>query len=133
MAEGEARVIVVVNAGRKFWQDGEYGLWVGGGGAFKQVYCSQVRRALLKTTHTTLLIETRSCSCPCGLERVTLMLGVGAAAPYACQHLPGSHIKAAVCQTALIIVAVPGPQQHAVWHPYCPCSADLAESYMLSP
>lgn len=43
VAEGEARVIVVVNAGRKSWQDGEYGLWVAGGGSFKQVYCSQVR------------------------------------------------------------------------------------------
>lgn len=41
-AHGEARVIVVVNAARSYWQDGEYGLWVGGGGSFKQVYCSQV-------------------------------------------------------------------------------------------
>jgi hypothetical protein len=43
VAEGEARVIVVVNAARGNWQGGEYGLWVGGGGSFKQVYCSQVR------------------------------------------------------------------------------------------
>lgn len=43
VAEGEARVIVVVNAARNSWQDGSYGLWVGGGGTFKQVYCSQVR------------------------------------------------------------------------------------------
>lgn len=42
VAPGEQRVIVVVNAARKSWQGGEYGLWVGGGGTFKQVYCSQV-------------------------------------------------------------------------------------------
>lgn len=43
VAEGEARVIIVVNAARRSWQAGEYGLWVGGDGSFKQVYCSQVR------------------------------------------------------------------------------------------
>jgi hypothetical protein len=42
VAEGQPRVIVVVNAARGYWQDGQYGLWVGGGGSFKQVYCSQV-------------------------------------------------------------------------------------------
>jgi hypothetical protein len=42
VAEGEQRVIVVVNAARGYWQDGNYGLWVGGGGSFKQIYCSQV-------------------------------------------------------------------------------------------
>lgn len=36
-------MIVVVNAARNSWQDGSYGLWVGGGSSFKQVYCSQVR------------------------------------------------------------------------------------------
>uniref|UniRef100_A0A383W668 1,4-alpha-glucan branching enzyme n=1 Tax=Tetradesmus obliquus TaxID=3088 RepID=A0A383W668_TETOB len=41
VAEGEARVIVVVNAARGYWQDGNYGLWVGGGGSFQQIYCSQ--------------------------------------------------------------------------------------------
>eukprot|EP00887_Chlorella_sp_A99_P003655 scaffold7.g3655.t1 len=41
VAGGEARVIVVVNAARHSWQSGEYGMWVGGGGAFEQVYCSQ--------------------------------------------------------------------------------------------
>lgn len=41
VAEGEARVIVVVNAARGSWQGGEYGLWVGGEGSFKQIYCSQ--------------------------------------------------------------------------------------------
>jgi hypothetical protein len=35
-------VVVVVNAARKSWQGGDYGLWVGGGGSFKQIYCSQV-------------------------------------------------------------------------------------------
>ena len=42
VADGEARVIVVVNAARKSWQGGEYGVWVGSGGSFKQMYCSQV-------------------------------------------------------------------------------------------
>lgn len=42
VAHDEARVIVVVNAARHSWQAGDYGLWVGGGGSFKQVYCSQV-------------------------------------------------------------------------------------------
>jgi len=46
VAEGEARVIVVVNAARRSWQDGEYGIWTGGGGgSFKQIYCSQVQLA----------------------------------------------------------------------------------------
>ncbi|KAI3423988.1 hypothetical protein D9Q98_009821 [Chlorella vulgaris] len=41
VAEGQPRVVVVVNAARKSWQGGDYGLWVGGGGSFKQIYCSQ--------------------------------------------------------------------------------------------
>ena len=39
-------MIVVVNAARSSWQAGEYGLWVGGGSTFKQVYCSQVGGAV---------------------------------------------------------------------------------------
>ena len=37
--EGDERVVTVVNAGRRAFQDGEYGAWVGGG-SFRQVYCS---------------------------------------------------------------------------------------------
>ncbi|KAL6751388.1 glycoside hydrolase superfamily [Haematococcus lacustris] len=41
VAEGEARIVCVINAGRKLWQSGEYGVWVGGG-VFEQLFCSQV-------------------------------------------------------------------------------------------
>jgi hypothetical protein len=50
VAEGEPRVIVVVNAARGNWQGGEYGLWVGGGGSFKQIYCSQVTGSALRNS-----------------------------------------------------------------------------------
>ncbi|GFH23259.1 Aamy domain-containing protein [Haematococcus lacustris] len=40
VAEGEARIVCVINAGRKLWQSGEYGVWVGGG-VFEQLFCSQ--------------------------------------------------------------------------------------------
>mmetsp|Transcript_6640 Transcript_6640/g.16965 ORF Transcript_6640/g.16965 Transcript_6640/m.16965 type:complete len:708 (+) Transcript_6640:398-2521(+) len=38
--EGEERVVVVINAGLKYWQGKEYGVWVHGG-HFEQVYNSQ--------------------------------------------------------------------------------------------
>ncbi len=44
VAEGEARIVCVINASRGFWQKGNYGVWVGGG-EFEQVYCSQVSAA----------------------------------------------------------------------------------------
>lgn len=44
MTEGAERILVIVNAARGFWQKGEYGMWVGGGTAFEQIYSSQVRR-----------------------------------------------------------------------------------------
>jgi hypothetical protein len=53
VAEGQPRVIVVVNAARGYWQDGNYSLWVGGGGSFKQVYCSQVRPAAVALCSST--------------------------------------------------------------------------------
>lgn len=39
-AEGEARIVCVINAGRKYWQGGDYGVWVGGG-TFEEIFCSQ--------------------------------------------------------------------------------------------
>jgi len=39
-AEGEQRVVVVINAGLNYWQGRNYGVWVYGG-VFEQVYCSQ--------------------------------------------------------------------------------------------
>jgi hypothetical protein len=42
--EDEPRVVVVVNAGRGYWQGSEYGVWVGGTGTMEEVYCSQVGR-----------------------------------------------------------------------------------------
>ncbi|KIZ02351.1 1,4-alpha-glucan branching enzyme [Monoraphidium neglectum] len=39
--EDEPRVVVVVNAGRGYWQGSEYGVWVGGTGTMEEVYCSQ--------------------------------------------------------------------------------------------
>eukprot|EP00878_Enallax_costatus_P013457 GHUV01014072.1.p1 GENE.GHUV01014072.1~~GHUV01014072.1.p1 ORF type:complete len:359 (+),score=43.42 GHUV01014072.1:1072-2148(+) len=41
VAEGCERIIVIVNAARGFWQESNYGVWVGGGGDFEQIYCSQ--------------------------------------------------------------------------------------------
>lgn len=41
--EGEPRVVVVVNAGRSYWQGSEYGVWVGSSGTMEEVYCTQVR------------------------------------------------------------------------------------------
>ncbi len=35
-AEGEARVVVVINAGLNYWQEKNYGVWVYGG-VFEQV------------------------------------------------------------------------------------------------
>lgn len=40
VGEGLERIVAVVNAGRKYWQGGEYGVWVGGG-SFEEVFCSQ--------------------------------------------------------------------------------------------
>lgn len=42
VADGCERIIVIVNAARGFWQESNYGVWVGGGGTFEQIYCSQV-------------------------------------------------------------------------------------------
>mmetsp|Transcript_3793 Transcript_3793/g.10743 ORF Transcript_3793/g.10743 Transcript_3793/m.10743 type:complete len:283 (-) Transcript_3793:353-1201(-) len=38
--DGEPRIVCVINAGRRSWQEGNYGCWVGGGD-FQQVYSSQ--------------------------------------------------------------------------------------------
>ncbi|KAG1668585.1 hypothetical protein FOA52_007320 [Chlamydomonas sp. UWO 241] len=38
--DGEPRIVCVINAGRKSFQSGDYGCWVGGG-AFEQIYSSQ--------------------------------------------------------------------------------------------
>ena len=41
VAEGSERMLVVVNCGRGHWQKTEYGVWVGSGGGFEEVFCSQ--------------------------------------------------------------------------------------------
>lgn len=63
-------MVVVVNAARKSWQDGSYGVWVGGGGSFKQVYCSQV---------------CRTCPQPAPITALTSALP---ARPLACSTVP---------------------------------------------
>lgn len=39
-AEGEPRIVAVINAGRSYWQAKEYGVWVGGG-VFEEIFNSQ--------------------------------------------------------------------------------------------
>jgi hypothetical protein len=43
VVEGQERIVVIVNAGQQYWQRNEYGVWVGGGGTFSEIFCSQVR------------------------------------------------------------------------------------------
>lgn len=48
--EGDARIVAVINAGRKSWQgeDSPYGVWVGQlDGRLQEVLCSQVRLYVL--------------------------------------------------------------------------------------
>jgi hypothetical protein len=45
VVEGQERIVVIVNAGQQYWQRNEYGVWVGGGGTFNEIFCSQVRPA----------------------------------------------------------------------------------------
>jgi hypothetical protein len=53
VTEGAERILVIVNAARGFWQKGEYGMWVGGGTAFEQIYSSQVRRGVVRSKYMT--------------------------------------------------------------------------------
>ncbi|KXZ43862.1 hypothetical protein GPECTOR_78g49 [Gonium pectorale] len=42
VVEGETRVVAVINAGRKFWESSDYGVWVGHAeGRLEEVLCSQ--------------------------------------------------------------------------------------------
>ena len=43
VGEGMGRVVVLVNAGRRSWQAGEYGAWIGGG-QLREVLCTQDAR-----------------------------------------------------------------------------------------
>ena len=45
-AEGEARIVVVINAGLNYWQEKNYGVWVYGG-VFEQVITTGHARLML--------------------------------------------------------------------------------------